>query len=126
MTKLTHRFADKIPETLESGVVYVSIKYGVVSHLCPCGCGNEVATNLSPNGWNLIYDGQTVSLHPSIGNWNFKCQSHYWIRKDRIEWAEDRNTYQRRLRGEQAHDKQTTPARKRSSLWRFVSKLRGK
>jgi hypothetical protein len=127
MMKLTHRFVEKIPEALETGVVYVSLKYGVVTHLCPCGCGNEVVTNLSPNGWSLIYDGQTVSLHPSIGNWNFKCRSHYWIRKDRIEWAEDWNTYQRRHQGKQIHGKQTAePARKRAGMWRFISKLRGK
>ena len=33
-----------------------------------------------------IYDGRTT-LHPSIGNWNFPCRSHYWIRRDRVEWA---------------------------------------
>jgi hypothetical protein len=26
-------------------------------------------------------------LHPSIGNWSFACQSHYWIRNNRVEWA---------------------------------------
>jgi hypothetical protein len=26
-------------------------------------------------------------LHPSIGNWSFPCQSHYWIRNNRVEWA---------------------------------------
>jgi len=48
-----------------------------------------VVTNLSPNGWQLIYDGQTVSLYPSIGNWNFKCRSHYWITHDTVQWAEN-------------------------------------
>jgi len=37
----------------------------------------------------LIFDGDTVSLYPSIGNWNFPCRSHYWIRYDHVEWAED-------------------------------------
>lgn len=35
----------------------------------------------------LTYDGETVSLSPSIGNWNFPCRSHYIIRHNRIEWA---------------------------------------
>jgi hypothetical protein len=29
----------------------------------------------------------TVSLDPSIGNWQFPCRSHYWIRRERIVWA---------------------------------------
>ena len=31
--------------------------------------------------------GETISLDPSIGNWNFRCQSHYWIRRNRAIWA---------------------------------------
>jgi hypothetical protein len=76
-----------MPETLDSGVVYVSIPFSLVSHKCCCGCGEEVVTPLSPTDWELIFDGETVSLYPSIGNWNFKCRSHYWIRRDRVEWA---------------------------------------
>jgi len=34
-----------------------------------------VVTPLSPTGWSLIFDGETVSLYPSIGNWNFPCRS---------------------------------------------------
>jgi hypothetical protein len=47
-------------------------------------CGNEVVTPLSPRDWKLIFDGETVSLDPSIGNWSFSCQSHYWIRRNKI------------------------------------------
>jgi hypothetical protein len=36
---------------------------------------------------NGLHDGKTVSLDPSIGNWSFPCQSHYWIRNNRIKWA---------------------------------------
>jgi hypothetical protein len=49
-----------------------------------CGCGNEVVTPISPTDWSLKYNGKTVSLTPSIGNWSFKCQSHYWIKKGKI------------------------------------------
>ena len=96
--KLSHRFVDHMPSKLEDGIVYVSLKFGIASHNCCCGCGNEVVTNLSPNGWSLIYDGQTVSLYPSVGNWNFKCKSHYWIRNDSVQWAESWEVYQRRLK----------------------------
>lgn len=34
-----------------------------------------------------MYDGVSVSIDPSIGNWSFRCQSHYYIRRNRILWA---------------------------------------
>jgi hypothetical protein len=77
-----------MPRPLEDGILYVSIRFGIVSHNCCCGCGNEVVTNLSPKGWQLIYDGESVSLYPSIGNWDFKCRSHYWITRNKVRWAE--------------------------------------
>lgn len=85
--KLSHEFVKTMPEKLEDGVVYISIEYATAIHKCCCGCGNEVVTPLSPTDWKLIYDGQTVSLYPSIGNWSFNCQSHYWITNDEVEWA---------------------------------------
>jgi hypothetical protein len=44
-------------------------------------------TPLSPTDWTLIYDGETVTLSPSIGNWSYKCRSHYFIRNSGIVWA---------------------------------------
>ena len=87
--KLSHKFVEFIPEKLEKGVLYISISYGTASHLCCCGCGREVVTPIARNGWKLTYDGETVSLSPSIGNWNLPCKSHYWISESRVEWAED-------------------------------------
>ena len=31
--------------------------------------------------------GERALLYPSIGNWQFPCRSHYWIRRNRIIWA---------------------------------------
>lgn len=90
MTKLTvvsHRFTDLIPEPLEEGTLYVSIRYKTTAHLCCCGCGEKVVAPLSPTGWKLTFDGRSVSLSPSIGNWNLACQSHYFIEGNRVKWA---------------------------------------
>lgn len=84
---LTHEFVEYIPDDLEDGTVYVSMPLATAVHKCCCGCGNEVVTPLSPTDWKLIFDGISISLTPSIGNWNFACQSHYWIRHNRVEWA---------------------------------------
>ncbi len=86
--KMKHEFVEFIPDKLEDGVLYVSITYSTVLHRCCCGCGNEVVTPLSPLDWQLTFDGETISLFPSIGNWSFPCRSHYWIRENEIKWAE--------------------------------------
>jgi hypothetical protein len=84
---LRHEFVECVPGQLEEGVLYISMTYATTAHKCVCGCGNEVFAPLSPTDWNLIFDGDTVSLHPSIGNWSFPCQSHYWVDQGRIRWA---------------------------------------
>lgn len=80
---------NKLSDTLqlEDDVLYLALEYGTVIHGCACGCGSQVVTPLSPTDWNLTFDGETVSLRPSIGNWNLPCRSHYWIRNDNVEWA---------------------------------------
>jgi hypothetical protein len=86
-TTIRHEFVEFVPSTLEEGLLYVSIPYATAVHKCCCGCGNKVVTPLSPTDWKLTFDGETISLHPSIGNWSFACQSHYWINGNRINWA---------------------------------------
>src|SRR5579872_2096839 len=78
---------DSMPETLDHGVLYVSFEYATAMHVCPCGCGNEVVTPLAPHRWRLVFDG-SISLYPSIGNWSFPCQSHYWIKNGEVVWSE--------------------------------------
>lgn len=86
--KLSHEFVEFIPDHIEPGSLMISLKFNTAIHKCPCGCGQEVVTPLSPAQWQLIYNGESVSLKPSIGNWSFDCKSHYWIRNNQIEWAE--------------------------------------
>ncbi len=87
MKKIAFQFAELIPEQIEDGVLYISIQYCTAIHKCVCGCGNEVVTPLSPTDWELIFDGKTVSLNPSIGNWSFDCKSHYFISRNKIRYA---------------------------------------
>ena len=85
--RLRHEFVDYIPKQLDDRALYVSIRFGAVVHRCACGCGEEVVTPLGPAEWKLTYDGRTVSLAPSIGNWSFPCRSHYWIDEGNVRWA---------------------------------------
>jgi hypothetical protein len=84
MKTLQHKFVEFMPDILEDGVLYISIEYCTAIHKCICGCGNEVVTPFSPTDWQLTFDGKSISLSPSIGNWSFECQSHYFIKNNQI------------------------------------------
>lgn len=82
--QITPEFVEAFPTPLQPAVLYVSISYRTTAHLCCCGCGEEVIAPLGPAQWALTYDGDTVSLHPSIGNWTLPCKSHYVIRRNQV------------------------------------------
>ena len=86
VSHVEHQFVDFVPETLSEGVLYVSMIYATAIHKCCCGCGNKVVTPLDPNQWMLTFDGHSISLSPSIGNWNYPCRSHYWICGSNVNW----------------------------------------
>jgi len=81
-------FVDSVPEIIKERKLYISISFSTAIHLCPCGCKEEVVTKIAPHRWNMTYDGETVSLYPSVGNWSLPCKSHYWIKKNKVVWAE--------------------------------------
>lgn len=86
-TTIRHEFVDLVPDDLDEGVLYVCIPYTTVMHKCFCGCGHEVVTPLAPRQWSLTFDGETITLTPSIGNWSFPCRSHYWVRAGKVRRA---------------------------------------
>ena len=93
-TQLAHQFVTNLPDRLEPGVLYISIDYATAAHLCCCGCGAEVVTPFTPTDWRMTFDGETISLQPSIGNWNEACRSHYVINRSQVieapTWSDDR------------------------------------
>ena len=112
-------FVNRVPSKLEEGVIYISTSVNTAVHLCPCGCKTEIVTPIDPSEWNFTYDGETISLHPSVGVWGAKCKSHYWIIKNNIEWSRtyndreisavrtkeslDNKNYFRQLKNEESH-----------------------
>ena len=84
---MQHKFVTAIPRELEEGVLYLSMEYKTATHLCACGCGSKVVTSITPTGWSICYNGNSVSLNPSIGNWSLPCRSHYWIKNGKVVWA---------------------------------------
>jgi hypothetical protein len=81
---LAHRFVRNAPRELEPGVLYISVEYATAVHSCCCGCGERVITPFTPTDWQMTFDGDAVSLHPSVGNWNQGCRSHYVIERNQV------------------------------------------
>ena len=107
------RLVTTIPAYPEPGVLYVSVEYATTLHLCACGCGYEAVLGISPHDWTLLWDGETVTLDRSIGNWSFPCQSHYFIRRNRIVQAAKWN------------DEQIEEGRAREAARRSASAIQG-
>jgi hypothetical protein len=113
---LKFEFVELMPKQFVEGVLYVSMEYATAIHLCACGCGNKVVTPLSLKDWILTYNGEQITLSPSIGNWNFPCRSHYWIVKNLIKWEHewldktDVTRFKNKLKGRKHH----------KSLWQKI------
>ncbi len=87
-------FVDTIPKNLKEGTLYICINCNVIVHKCACGCGEKTVTPLDKNnGWIMKYDGQSITLRPSIGNFCFNCRSHYYITENSVEWLNDNVCY---------------------------------
>lgn len=83
----------------------------------------------------MTFDGETVSLRPSIGNWMQKCRSHYVINRGKVieagpwsdekvetEWRRDR-VAKERFYGKTPTARpavQDLPPATNTSIWRRV------
>ena len=110
--KLKSEFVHRVPAELEDGVLYICLSCDVVVHKCACGCGEKVVLPIAPEHWQLYYDGE-VTLSPSIGNYQYKCKSHYFIRNSKVIWVTTAEKSQKRKRKKRKH--------KKSFLNRFFS-----
>ena len=78
-------FVDFIPHQLEAGKLYISERFKMTSHLCPCGCHSVVLMPLGME-WKLTKKDGKVTLRPSVGLQDYPCKSHYYITDNKIEW----------------------------------------
>ena len=76
------------------------MEYATSAHSCCCGCGEEVVAPFTPTDWEMTFDGETISLHPSIGNWTLQCRSHYVITRglvmEALPWTDKQVAAERR------------------------------
>ena|ERR1039457_1518493 len=125
---------DYMPRDLNAGILYVSEEFDIAMHLCACGCGSKVKTPLGPTEWSVMETPDGPSLRPSVGNWQQPCQSHYWIDRGEVLWAEKWTPEQiaagRRFEQERRDayfeglDRQRSGILRR--LWRWLKSLFGK
>lgn len=63
-------------------------KFKWIYFRCPCGCKNIIQLNLMkscyPNWKITINKDKTINIYPSVIN--TKCNSHFWINKNRVVW----------------------------------------
>lgn len=132
VSTLQPEFVTSAPDQLEDGVLYISIPFKTSMHLCACGCGNKVVMPIRPGAWTMTYDGESISMNPSVGNWTFPCRSHYWIDHNDISWVPDWGGHGSRSHGRrpsvqppapQDDRLDTNPESRLRRLWRKVARL---
>jgi hypothetical protein len=109
-----------MPRELEPGVLYVSDEFSTAAHLCACGCGTKIRTPLGPTNWQLTTSRSGPTLHPSIGNWQEPCQSHYIICDGKVFWM-DRWTAEQIAagrRGEERRSREYFASRKPQGIFK--------
>jgi hypothetical protein len=80
-----------VPKKLKGDLYIVGMskpKWAILA--CPCRCGERIDVNLMASrqpAWQVTKSGQEVTLHPSLWMPKEKCGSHFWIRKNRINWV---------------------------------------
>jgi len=73
--------------------IYVVRRGGLERRLvisCPCRCKRRIDVNLIAGRdpyWSLKLSGKRISLHPSIWLRSDPCQSHFFIRENRVIWV---------------------------------------
>ncbi len=86
--KIELEYVHYMPKELKPCVLYVSKEFKTAAHLCACGCGAKIRTSLAATEWSFEETDSGPSLYPSVGNWQQKCQSHYWINSGEVRWAD--------------------------------------
>lgn len=127
-TTISLRRVKYIPKSPEPGVLYVAEEFRAAVHLCACGCGEKVSTPLGPAEWLFKETASGPTLHPSVGNWQLPCKSHYWIRDGAVVWSTAWSTAQvdagRRAEDERRRAYYTARSLERggrfSRLWRWI------
>lgn len=84
--KLNPIFVDEIPAEIKDGDWWISKMYKTSIHLCVCGCGKKTVLPFYMFE-HIFHPMERVSVTESIGNYNFECKSHYYIKHNIVDPA---------------------------------------
>lgn len=116
-------WVEDMPEVMEEGKVYISVKHRLTEHICACGCKSEVSLPLGRSEWRIEYDGETVSILPSVGNWRLPCRSHYIIQENTTRWCKlwsTREAVAGRIRDRQEKEQDIIRKQKERTWWKRI------
>ena len=90
---LTVGSMDDVPQAI-SRDIYLVCRGGTYRWIvlqCPCLCGRRIEVNLMRSRypyWRLRRHGDSISLSPSLWMSEETCGSHFWLKRNRVVWAE--------------------------------------
>ena len=91
--RIRYEVVDELPDHPARSTLYLAgdaPNMWAAAMLCPCGCKSVIQLNLLTQAkpcWKpTLHEDGSASLTPSV--WRSKgCQSHFWLRRGRVEWC---------------------------------------
>lgn len=79
--------SERLPTSVGPFEFHYSRRFEMAALSCACGCGHRVMLNLLDQH-HLDIEGGLPSVTPSILVSDAPCLSHFFIRRGRVEWAQ--------------------------------------
>ena len=80
--------SEKLPPHVGPFEFHYSRRFEMAALSCACGCGHRVMLNLLDQH-HLVIEGEGLpTVTPSILVSDAPCLSHFFIRRGRVEWAQ--------------------------------------
>lgn len=78
---------ERLPAQVGPFEFHYSRRFEMAAMSCACGCGHRVMLNLLDQHELVVEDGRPT-ISPSILVSDAPCLSHYFIRRGKVEWAQ--------------------------------------
>ena len=89
MSKDVYRiiYSERLPLQVGQFEFHYSQRFEMAALACACGCGHRVMLNLLDQH-QLVIENELPTVTPSILISDASCLSHFFIRRGRVEWAQ--------------------------------------
>lgn len=79
--------SERLPPQVGPFELHYSRRFEMAALACACGCSHRVMLNLLDQH-HLVIEGGLPTVTPSILVSDAPCLSHFFIRRGRVEWAQ--------------------------------------